>query len=346
MSPKALPRNIQELSPKWAKFCLDIEKYGRSACSHNFSKSVSITAVSGGADSTALLLISSILARKSCGSVVCANLDHGLRPESADESSFVRTLCSELDIPFHHEQADTKAYAYQNGLGIEDAGRKLRYAFLARLKEEIGADYILTAHHLGDLSEDIIMRLARGTGWPALGGMPAYDSRRRLLRPLMGCTKQSLMDFLTEYRCNWCEDESNLSDEWTRNRFRNNILPLLRKENPSLDENLSRLHDQAALDADYFQHELRLLEKQTEKTEQQVLVPKRTIENLHPALRFRFFKYIIDELGPGQALYESIHALNAAFVDKRTGKVFQFPGGKSAELKRNAIVFKPGSSDH
>lgn len=346
MDFSSLPRKINEISPKWARFCLNVEKYGNAYCKSNFTKGSNIAAVSGGADSTALLIICAILTKKSGGKLFCANLDHGLRPESAEESNFVADICKALDIPFYHEKTDAAAFAAQNGLGIEDAGRKLRYNFFARLKNKLGADYLLTAHHKGDLCEDIIMRISRGTGWPALGGMPAYDPRRKLLRPLMSCSKQNLMDFLKAHNCNWCEDESNKSNDWTRNRFRNNILPLLKNENPNLDESLSRLHEQAALDADFFESELKRIESEIIKDENNLIVPKCTINKLHPALRYRLFKRILDKLGPGQALFESIRILDSAITNKKTGKIFQFPGDKSAELKRNAIVFKPGPSDH
>ncbi|WP_027179259.1 tRNA lysidine(34) synthetase TilS [Maridesulfovibrio bastinii] len=343
MDYSSLPRKIKELSSGWARFCLEVEKSGTKSCGKKFSEYTNIVAVSGGADSTALLLISELLARKSGGRVICASVDHGLRAESAEEVDFVAALCSELDITFRLLRTDAAEFARLNGIGIEEAGRKLRYDFFSGLREEFNAEFLLTAHHQGDLSEDIIMRMLRGTGWPALGGMPAYDSGRKLLRPLLNCSKKELINFLVEHGCEWREDKSNTDLNYTRNRIRNCILPLLIEENPNLESGLHRLHEQAELDADFFKSEIEKLVAGLESSGREIIVPKRTIANLHPALLCRFFKKILDNLGPGQALYESINMLVKAVAEKKTGKIFQFPGDKSAEIKRNSVVFKPDS---
>lgn len=343
MDYKSLPRNIKNLPPKWARFCLDIEKFGELACGNNFTNKYNLVAVSGGADSTALLIISNLLARRSGGKIVCATVNHGLRPEAVNETQFVADLCSELSIPFKFLNVDVSNFAKSNGLGIEEAGRRLRYKFFTDLIQELDIDYLLTAHHAGDLGEDILMRLARGTGWPALGGMKVYDSKRKLLRPLLKFSKHEIKNFLRDLNCDWYEDKSNFSDNYTRNRIRNKIIPLLNSENPNIDSCFLRLREQADLDADFFNCELSKAEAEINCSELKTIVPKRTIESMHSALRCRLFKKILDKMGPGQALYENIKALDEAFDNRKTGKIFQFPGDKVAEITRNGIVFRPYS---
>ncbi len=116
----SLPKKIQELSPKLAKLCLDIEKYGKLKSGEEFASKSMLVGVSGGIDSTVLLIIATLLARKSGGRVFCAHIDHGLRKESPGDRAFVEELCAELDVPVKSIEADVAGYAEQK---IHRAGR-------------------------------------------------------------------------------------------------------------------------------------------------------------------------------------------------------------------------------
>ncbi len=338
---KSLPSKIQDLAPKQAKLCLDIEKFGKQKCGTNFAASHLLVGVSGGIDSTTLLIIATLLARKSGGRVFCAHVDHGLRDESGQDRIFVEELCQRMDVPFEVLKADVAGYAKQNSIGLEEAGRIIRYDFFKQCLKKFNADFLLTAHHLGDLSEDIVMRLLRGTGWPALAGMDAYDPARKLLRPLLSTKKEELENFLRSIGCPWREDKSNLSNAYTRNRVRNRILPLLNEENPSLGVGLVRLKHQAEIDEDFWSGQIEDALKQVESAKSdEIFLPCSILNNCHSALRLRIYKKILDDLGPGHALFDSILQLDQAFLQRKTGLTFQFPGNKVVKLNKAGLLFK------
>ncbi len=336
-----LPRSLQELDSSQARFCLDIEKFGILKSGVNFTSKKILVAVSGGIDSTALLIISTLLARRSGGRVFCAHVDHNLRDASVEESVFVENMCAELGVGFEKKSVDVEGYAELNSIGLEEAGRILRYNFFNNCLNKYDADFLLLAHHLGDLCEDVVMRLIRGTGWPALAGMDGYDSDRKLLRPLLETNKQQLESFLKSINCPWREDKSNSSDKYTRNRVRNNIIPLLLNENPSFGTNVARLKNQADLDSDYWNLEINKCLDQIERLEDGSFFAQAKILNAcHPALRCRLYKKIIELLGTGHALADSINLLENGYVAKKTGAVFQFPSDKTATINKQGIVFK------
>ncbi|MBI9111384.1 tRNA lysidine(34) synthetase TilS [Maridesulfovibrio ferrireducens] len=336
-----LPLSIQELDSEYARLCLDIEKFGNLKSGTNFASQKLLIAVSGGIDSTALLIISTLLARKSGGRVFCAHMDHNLREESCQDLDFVEKLCSDLGVQCACKSEKVNDYAVTKSIGLEEAGRILRYNFFNECMKKFDTSFLVLAHHLGDLCEDVVMRLIRGAGWPALGGMDAYDPNRKLLRPLLTTNKLQLEEFLKSIDCPWREDKSNFSDKWTRNRIRNHIIPLLHNENPSFGTSIARLKSQADQDQDYWNSEITKSLKKLEQLDGgEWLAPCSLLNKSHPALRCRLFKKIIEKLGKGHALADSITLLDNAYSARKTGSVFQFPAGKTATITRKGIVFK------
>ncbi|WP_291327650.1 tRNA lysidine(34) synthetase TilS [Desulfovibrio sp. UCD-KL4C] len=336
-----LPVSIQELDSVHARLCLDIEKFGNLKSNTNFASKKLLVAVSGGIDSTALLIISTLLAQKCGGRVFCAHVDHNLRDESHEDKEFVETLCSDIGVSCVCKSENVSGYATQNSIGLEEAGRILRYDFFNQCMKKFDTSLLLLAHHLGDLGEDVIMRLIRGAGWPALGGMDAYDPDRKLLRPLLTTEKQQLKDLLESINCTWREDKSNSSNEWTRNRVRNRIIPLLREENPNFGTTVSRLKNQADQDQDYWKLEIEKCLNKLEKFESgEILAPSSLLNKSHSALRCRLFKKIIEMLGKGHALADTINLLENAYSARKTGTVFQFPAEKTATVTKEGILFK------
>ncbi|WP_027722725.1 tRNA lysidine(34) synthetase TilS [Maridesulfovibrio zosterae] len=341
MCTESLPASIQELGPKEARLCLEIEKFGNLKSGTNFAKMSMLVGVSGGIDSTALLIIATLLARKSGGRVFCAHVDHGLRKESTTDRKFVENLCKRLGIPCESHKANIASYAKINSMGLEEAGRIVRYDFFKQCLKKFDADLLLLAHHVDDLSEDVIMRLLRGAGWPALGGMDAYDPARKLLRPLLSTRKNKLESFLRSINCSWCEDQSNLSDQYTRNRVRNNLIPLLLEENPNLGAGLLRLKQQADLDADFWRDQLANFFEYVENTSDgSFFVPCSILNKSHKALRVRIYKQLLDLLGSGHALSDSILQLDQGFLSQKSGSTYQFPGNKVVKISKKGLLFK------
>lgn len=190
-----------------------------------------ICAVSGGADSVALLFAMYLLAPKLGIILEAAHYNHGLRGAESDEDArFVEVLCDRLDIPVHMEQGSVVT----GKKGLEAAARSARYAFLESLPGKIA-----TAHTADDNAETVLMHMIRGTGLKGLGGIAPV--RGNVIRPMLTVTRQEVIAFLQEYHLSWREDSTNAEDGFLRNRLRHRVMPLLNEENPSICENLSHM---------------------------------------------------------------------------------------------------------
>lgn len=192
-----------------------------------------VCAVSGGADSMALLLWL-LSVRDELGiTVSAAHFNHRLRGREADrDEKFVRDFCETHDLVLYSGSADVAEYAKGNDLSTEEAARILRYNFLNGLK----CDKIAVAHTADDNAETVLLHLMRGSGLRGLCGIA--PQRERIVRPFLNLTHEELKDFLTENGVSWVEDSTNESSAYTRNRVRHDLLPLLRRENPSFFDTL------------------------------------------------------------------------------------------------------------
>jgi len=352
--PERLPLRLQDLPPRAARFCLRVADFLTVELERAVEPGVEpfrtarpadappsgmnatdgmtlLVGVSGGADSLALLLVLRWLAPRLGLRLHAAVLDHGLRPESATEARAVSALCRRVGVPCRAENADVAALAARECCGAEDAGRRARYAFFAAERLRVGADWVCTANQSDDLCEDVLLRLVRGTGWPGLGGMPAVDPQRRILRPLLMTERQDIDAFLAELGVLPVRDPSNHDPAYRRNRLRHDVLPLLRAENPALGESVRSLWDLARCDADYWSRQLDGLHSRNGR-EAPIAIPARTLRGLHRAARLRLYKRMLDRLGPGQPLAACLIALDEAWRAGRGGACVQFPGGKTARI--------------
>ena len=189
-----------------------------------------------------------------------------------------------------------------------------------------------------------MLRFLRGTGWPALGGMRAVDTERHLLRPLLRTDKAVLTELLRHLGIVWHEDASNADTRYTRNRLRHLILPLLRQENPRLDEAGLHLWELAGTDSDYREQELErhLARCPWQEAPGSIALPRALLCGTHAALRLRLYHRAVARLARtsgGQARASTLLALDRAWQEGRGGTVFQLPGGITARLKGGDIRF-------
>ena len=190
-----------------------------------------VCAVSGGADSTAMLFAMYLLREKLGITLEAAHFNHHLRGEESDrDEAFVRALCDRYDIPLHVGGGQVTAGAK----GLEAAAREARYAFLTGLRGKIA-----TAHTADDNAETVLMHIVRGTGLQGLGAI--CPIRGNLIRPMLLVTRAQVLSFLEEYHISYVTDSSNAADQFLRNRLRHHVMPLLAAENPRLAENLSEM---------------------------------------------------------------------------------------------------------
>lgn len=200
-----------------------------------------ITGVSGGPDSMCLLHLLSTLRRdfekrrngaseQTFPVIIAAHLHHGVRGAEADhDETLVREYCGAIGIPFHAERINIKDAARSAGLGIEEAGRDARYAFFAGLATSYSGQYpsvrIAVAHHREDKAETMLMNLFRGAGLDGLCAMEPM--RNEIIRPLLFASREQITDYVKAHDIPFSEDATNFENDFSRNKWRNRILPLI-----------------------------------------------------------------------------------------------------------------------
>ena len=343
---------LNALEPKDARMALEAVRFAEEELMLGGHKglhgSCLLVAFSGGADSTALLVMVCALRSHLGLEIHAAHLDHGLREESRAETKAAREFCAKLGVSFHTRREDVHALAEEWGCGIEEAGRRARYAFLEECRVKAGAEWVLTAHHSGDLAEDVLMRLTRGACWPGLGGMRAvvvedtalHKAGRRLLRPLLMLDKKQLVSMLERLGVSWFEDASNLSREWKRNRVRNDIMPLILAENPSFSECVRRLWRNAREDERWWEGRLEdSLEMQVEGEERRISISAKALDSLSRIGRMRVMAEAVRRMERGQVRADTLEKMEAVWQHRRFPRRFSFAGGLKAEVAACGVRF-------
>lgn len=190
-----------------------------------------VVATSGGPDSMCLLYLLCELKQELNLKLIVAHVNHNLREASKMEASFVQKVCEENNLIY--EYLEIKDYGQEN---IEQAARLKRYNFFDELVHTYHAKYLMTAHHGDDLMETILMRLTRGSSLKGYAGFKKeYEKDNyKVVRPLITQTKQEIIEYMDNLGLKYFIDESNFSDKYTRNRYRKNILPFLKQEDPQV----------------------------------------------------------------------------------------------------------------
>jgi tRNA(Ile)-lysidine synthase len=321
-------------------------------------------ALSGGADSTALLLLvhaANTLPRNALGVGLSAiHINHGLRGAESDaDQAFVEALCQSLQIPLHLRPVETAAYATSRRETIEEAARNLRLRAFQSLLDSGAATHILTAHTLDDQAETVLMKLLRGAWLEGLAGIaPVLPlGRGTLLRPLLTLRRTELRTYLEASKQPWREDSSNADEAFTRNRLRHAVLPLLREENPRLDHTLANLAELAREEEARWQTELARIGPQlilpgkpvrgggrsnsTAPGEQALALEVDRLRPLDPALRRRIVRAAAGQLGVRLSFDETTRLLTLAglppsglgdpTVPTRPGSILKLSQGLVAE---------------
>jgi len=186
-----------------------------------------IVGLSGGADSVVLLAVLLDMGKELNLQVYAVHVNHNLRGAAArQDEGFARLFCESRGVPFFACQADAKGYAAKNKLGIEEAGRKLRYEFLRAKMQELGATKIAVGHNQDDMAETVLMNLFRGASLKGLGGIPPVNGE--IIRPLIDVSRREIETYAAENRLDYVHDQSNFEVDYNRNYVRNEIMPLVR----------------------------------------------------------------------------------------------------------------------
>ena len=209
-----------------------------------------VVGVSGGADSVALLHVLLQLREEWNLSLIVAHVNHGLRGEESDrDQAFVEELCKQWNVPCCVEKADISALSRAAGKGIEEFARGFRYAFFQQTADDPIRGKIATAHTADDNAETVLLNLTRGTGVTGLAGIPPTG---RVIRPLIECSRQMVEAYCARHQIPYVTDSTNLQDDYRRNRIRHHVIPLLKEQNPSFLDGVTRMTDANRRDSEFL----------------------------------------------------------------------------------------------
>lgn len=290
-----------------------------------------LCAVSGGRDSMALLHLLSALAEEAGFQVAAAHFNHRLRPTADRDEAFVREWCRERGLTFTCGRGDVREYARREGLGIEDAARTLRYAFLEDAARDMGADRIATAHHREDNAETVLLHLLRGAGPQGLGGIAPV--RGKIVRPLLEISRAEIDGYVTRYGLSYVEDESNRDTRFARNRLRLEVLPLLEELSPGCG---GRIASSAALLREENEHIRREAEELLPAVENGAIalpIPVLTRQDL--VLRRRLARAMGERLGVSLTQRQT-----EAVLELGSGGFLDLPGGLCAVRTERHLILK------
>ena len=211
-----------------------------------------LVAFSGGADSTVLLHLLATEAKETGAKIFAAHVNHGIRGEEADrDEEFCCAVAKELGIPIFVLHADVPTEAKNRGEGIEETARKIRYDYFDRLMTEHDIPLLVTAHNANDNLETMLFHIARGSGLSGLCGIPITRASAGgcIVRPMLEMTRAQILTYCKEHTLDFVTDSTNVDVDYTRNRIRAEILPVLTEIHPAAIENSARLAENLRSDA-------------------------------------------------------------------------------------------------
>lgn len=307
-----------------------------------------LVAVSGGADSVALLRSLVALRIPGKGRLIVAHLDHQLRSESRADADFVQTLAERLGVPAVISHADVQADADAAGDGLEAAAREARYAFLQKTAQGFGARFVVTAHTADDQIETVLQRIVRGTSVAGLAGIPRARQLTpgiSLLRPLLSLRRVDVENYLAEIGQDFRHDATNDESHYFRNRLRNELLPQLRQAYlPQVDQSLLRLAAGAADCREYVESQADpLLEAcLLEESRQHVTLDATKLGDAHPFLATEACVLLWRRRGwSRQSMSREKWLALLGLVAAESPSPIELPGGIRAEKKGEQLTLTP-----
>lgn len=295
------------------------EKYGMFC-----NKKSIIVGFSGGADSCTLLHVLWKLKDEYSLNITAAHVNHGIRGEEAKrDEDFAVDFCKKLGVPIEVFHCNVPAEAAKAGMGLEEYGRKIRYEFF----ESINPDALVaTAHNLNDCCETMLFNIARGTSVKGLRSIPAV--RGNIIRPLIECTRAEIEKYCEENGIEYITDSTNLDDTYARNRIRLNVIPQLKKINPSFEQAAERLITSANEDESYFSA---ITEEIINKAKTENGYNTKILSDCHNAVMRRAVSAIIEKETGASA--ETVHIDNVCSI---------LSGGKTQILFGTAVTVENG----
>lgn len=319
-----------------------------------FSGEMIVVAVSGGADSTALLLaIEELKTRNKLNVDVCvAHLDHGLRKSSRQDALWVKDLATQFGFLSAIGRSKVAETALADNDNLEQAAREARYNFLARTAKKFSANYVLTAHTMDDQAETVLLRLMRGSAGSGLAGMEAVrplakNSSVKLVRPLLWARRIDTEDYCRIRKIKFRTDEMNDDESFARVKVRKQLLPLMQSFNNKIVEALSRTATQLREDgALLFNDSESLLRRATlsagESETKTPALDVRVLSKAPPALRRRALRQWLAEARGSARRLEMVHlsSVERLLEGNAGGRMVELPNGGRVTRRRNRLEFE------
>ena len=307
-----------------------------------------LAAVSGGADSVCLLDLLRLAQPRLKLRLAAFHMNHGLRGTASRDESFVRALCRDWQVELVVERADVAGHARRHRLGIEEAGRELRYRHLVKAAQKLGCYVVALGHTANDNLETMLLNLVRGAGPRGLSGIPvrrAAESHHKdtktqwagivFVRPLIDIERGQVEQHLRSRGINWMEDESNIEVKYRRNLLRSEVVPVLSRLNPGAVANARRAAQLLAEEGDYLDGlAANAAADVAVVTSGRVRIDIAKFRDYHNTLKRRILKRVLPELD-SQAVEGVLE-----FSGRDTGGRLSLTGGVRAHRRRGMIEFE------
>lgn len=300
--------------------------------------------VSGGADSICLLHILNRMKEELGIALSVAHIHHGIRGEEADrDAKFVQKFCKKIKVPYFLRKISVPEYAKREGISEEMAGRVLRYGCFRELCVANGFSKIATAHHQNDQAETVLMRVLRGAGIEGLSGI-RYARKDGVVRPLLDITRKQIEEYCNESQLEYCTDTTNETEEYARNRIRNQLLPELEKFNPNVVTALSNLAKNMAEDGDFLKDYAKRLYRRLGSplpNRRPVVLEIESLKMLEQSLQVRLLKLAAeDAMGKGYKAERKHWEAVLGLLEKETGASVALPGRMKVSVGYGWLSFK------
>lgn len=306
-----------------------------------------ITGVSGGADSVCLLFMLRELREELGLSVLAVHVHHGLRGADADaDAEYVERICREWQIELRVFREDVRKYAARNGLSLEEAGRDIRREIFLKVQKETGGTKIALAHHQNDNAETLVWNLCRGCGIRGLGGIAPVNGQ--WIRPLLCLKREEIESYLENRGISYCTDESNLEDEYTRNRIRRHVIPYLEEQvNRQAVRHMSETMEQMRMLGEYIGRETERYAKSCIRYEGEgrAVLNKENFQQVPEALRQAVLhEMLCRAAGRRKDLGAEHAAILDRLLDRQVGRQVHLPYGICARRCYEGIDISAGAA--
>ncbi|MBR6613759.1 MAG: tRNA lysidine(34) synthetase TilS, partial [Clostridia bacterium] len=312
-------------------------------------KDIIVIGLSGGPDSIFLIHALSALKpviekeKKITYRLHAAHINHKIREEAGYDENLAMEYATALGVPFHVLEIDVEAEAKKLKIGTEECGRRVRYDFFNKVKEELNATKIAVAHNAGDNAETIMLNFLRGAGIQGLSGMEYIN--KDIIRPILDIDKKDILEYLDENKIPYAIDKTNLENDYTRNKVRNDLLKKIEKEfNPNIITALNRMAKINKQDNEIILNAVETAYNNlgVKKDEDEIAIDTRKFNEYSDAMKFRLVRQIVMDLTGNVQNVEMIHVKDTCKLIEAniTGKQYILGNKyKVVIVKKNTAVF-------